>query len=113
MAAERMPDFKEINRLIESLQMLDRSFQRITSEYGEHEANVRKACTAELKKQSAEFLKEIPVRIPRPESGSTRFKARGITRCMISIKRRTGNFRELTGSARSRSPRSEALSGSF
>ena len=61
MAAERMPDFKEINRLIESLQMLDRSFQRITSEYGEHEANVRKACTAELKKQSAEFLKEIPV----------------------------------------------------
>ena len=61
MAAERMPDFKEINRLIESLQMLDRSFQRITSEYGEQEANVRKACTAELKKQSAEFLKEIPV----------------------------------------------------
>ena len=55
MAAERMPDFKEINRLIESLQMLDRSFQRITSEYGEHEANVRKACTAELKKQSEEF----------------------------------------------------------
>ena len=61
MAAERMPDFKEINRLIVSLQMLDRSFQRITSEYGEQEANVRKACTAELKKQSAEFLKEIPV----------------------------------------------------
>ena len=61
MAAERMPDFKEINRLIESLQMLDRSFQRITAEYGGHEANVRKACMAELKKQSAEFLKEIPV----------------------------------------------------
>ena len=37
MAAERMPDFKEINRLIESLQMLDRSFQRITSEYGERQ----------------------------------------------------------------------------
>ena len=92
MAAERMPDFKEISRLIESLQMLDRSFQRITAEYEEHEEKVKQALMAQLKKESAEFLKEIPVED------------------MISIKRRTGNFRELTGSARSRSPRSEALS---
>ena len=61
MAAERMPDFKEINRLIESLQMLDRSFQRITAEFGGHEEKAKQACMAELKKQSAEFLKEIPV----------------------------------------------------
>ena len=61
MAAERMPDFKEINRLIESLEMLDRSFQKITAEYGGHEAKVKQACMAQLKKQSAEFLKEIPV----------------------------------------------------
>jgi SNF2 family DNA or RNA helicase len=56
-----MPDFKEINRLIESLEMLDRSFQKITAEYGGHEAKVKQACMAQLKKQSAEFLKEIPV----------------------------------------------------
>ena len=43
MAAERMPDFKEINRLIESLEMLDRSFQRITAEYEGHEEKVRQA----------------------------------------------------------------------
>ena len=61
MAAERMPDFKEINRLIESLEMLDRSFQRITAEYEGHEEKVRQACAAQLKKESAEFLKEIPV----------------------------------------------------
>ena len=61
MAAERMPDFKEINRLVESLEMLDRSFQKITAEYGGHEAKVKQACMAQLKKQSAEFLKEIPV----------------------------------------------------
>ena len=61
MAAERMPDFKEINRLIESLEMLDRSFQRITAECEGHEEKVRQACAAQLKKESAEFLKEIPV----------------------------------------------------
>ena len=61
MAAERMPDFKEINRLIESLQLLDRSFQRITAEYEEHEEKVKQALMAQLKKESAEFLKEIPV----------------------------------------------------
>ena len=61
MAAERMPDFKEISRLIESLQMLDRSFQRITAEYEEHEEKVKQALMAQLKKESAEFLKEIPV----------------------------------------------------
>ena len=75
MAAERMPDFKEINRLIESLQMLDRSFQRITAEYGGHEANVRKACMAELKKQSAEFLKEIPVEELKNSKASIRISA--------------------------------------
>ena len=61
MAAERMPDFKEINRLIESLEMLDRSFQRITAEYEGHEEKVRQACSAQLKKESSEFLREIPV----------------------------------------------------
>ena len=61
MAAERMPDFKEINRLIESLEMLDRSFQRITAEYEGHEEKVRHACSAQLKKESSEFLREIPV----------------------------------------------------
>ena len=95
MAAERMPDFKEINRLIESLEMLDRSFQRITAEYEGHEEKVRQAC------------------IPRPASGSARFRARGITRCMTSIRRRTGSCRILRGSARSRFPRSEVSSESF
>ena len=61
MAAERVPDFKEINRLIESLEMLDRSFQRITAEYEGHEEKVRQACSAQLKKESSEFLREIPV----------------------------------------------------
>ena len=61
MAAERMPDFKEINNLIESLQLLDKSFQRITAEYGTIEAGVRGDCMAALKKQAAQFLNEIPV----------------------------------------------------
>ena len=61
MAAERMPDFKEINNLIESLQLLDKSFQRITAEYGTIEAGVRGDCLAALKKQAAQFLNEIPV----------------------------------------------------
>ena len=61
MAAERMPDFEEINTLIESLQKLDRSFQRITSEYDQREETVRRECREALKKQSAQFLQEIPV----------------------------------------------------
>ena len=61
MAAERMPDFKEINNLIESLQMLDKSFQRITAEYAAHEESVRRDCMNALKRQSAQYLMEIPV----------------------------------------------------
>ena len=61
MAAERMPDFEEINTLIESLQKLDRSFQRIISEYDQREESVRRECREALKKQSAQFLQEIPV----------------------------------------------------
>ena len=61
MAAERMPDFDEINTLIESLRKLDRSFQRITSEYKQHEETVRRECREALRKQSAQFLQEIPV----------------------------------------------------
>ena len=41
--------------------MLDRSFQRITAEYEGHEEKVRQACSAQLKKESSEFLREIPV----------------------------------------------------
>ena len=37
MAAERMPDFNEIDSLIGNLGKLEKSFSKITSEYDLHE----------------------------------------------------------------------------
>ena len=61
MASVRMPDFKEINNLIDSLSMLDQSFQRITAEAASQEADVKRSCMNVLKDQAAHFLDEIPV----------------------------------------------------
>ena len=61
MAAERMPDFNEINNLIGNLEKLDQSFKKITSEYDVHKEKLRTELTAALKEESAHFLAEIPV----------------------------------------------------
>ncbi|MGX8684959.1 MAG: hypothetical protein ACSW78_06725, partial [Lachnospiraceae bacterium] len=61
MAAERMPDFNEIDSLIGNLGKLEKSFSKITSEYDLHEKELREECAEALKRQSAHFLDEIPV----------------------------------------------------
>ena len=61
MAAERMPDFNEIDSLIGNLGKLEKSFSKITSEYDLHEKELRDECAEALKRQSAHFLDEIPV----------------------------------------------------
>ena len=61
MAAERMPDFNEIDSLIGNLGKLEKSFSKITSEYDLHEKALREECAEALKRQSAHFLDEIPV----------------------------------------------------
>ena len=49
MAAERMPDFNEIDSLIGNLGKLEKSFSKITSEYDLHEKELRDECAEALK----------------------------------------------------------------
>ena len=61
MAFERMPDFKEINELVSSMQALDSEFQRIVTDSAAREKQVTRSCREILKRNAAGSLAEIPV----------------------------------------------------
>ena len=61
MAKERMPDFREIDRLIESLRALDERFGQITADAARREQKVKQGCRTALKETAAASLAEIPV----------------------------------------------------
>ena len=61
MAKDRMPDFKEIDRLIVSLRALDERFGQISSDAARREQKVKQLCQSVLKENAAGSLAEIPV----------------------------------------------------
>ena len=61
MAKDRMPDFKEIDRLIVSLRALDERFGQISSDAARREQKVKQLCQSALKDNAAGSLAEIPV----------------------------------------------------
>ena len=61
MAKDRMPDFKEIDRLIVSLRALDERFGQISSDAARREQKVKQLCQSALKENAAGSLAEIPV----------------------------------------------------
>ena len=61
MAKDRMPDFKEIDRLIVSLRALDERFGQISSDAARREQKVKQLCQSVLKENAAGSLDEIPV----------------------------------------------------
>ena len=61
MAKDRMPDFKEIDRLIVSLRALDERFGQISSDAAHREQKVKQLCQSVLKENAAGSLAEIPV----------------------------------------------------
>ena len=61
MAKDRMPDFKEIDRLIASLQALDERFGQIGSDAARREQKVKQLCQKALKENAAASLAEIPI----------------------------------------------------
>ena len=61
MAKDRMPDFKEIDRLIASLRALDERFGQIPADAARREQKVKQLCRSALKENAAGSLAEIPV----------------------------------------------------
>ena len=61
MAKDRMPDFKEIDRLIVSLRALDERFGQISSDAARREQKVKQLCQSVLGENAAGSLAEIPV----------------------------------------------------
>ena len=61
MAKDRMPDFKEIDRLIVSLRALDERLGQISSDAARREQKVKQLCQSALKDNAAGSLAEIPV----------------------------------------------------
>ena len=61
MAKERMPDFKEIDRLIASLRALDERFGQISSDAARREQKVKQMCQNALRENAAGSLAEIPI----------------------------------------------------
>ena len=61
MANERMPDFREIDRLVGSLRALDEHFGRIVPDTARRKQKVVQGCREMLKENAAGSLNEIPV----------------------------------------------------
>ena len=61
MANDRMPDFKEIDRLIASLRALDERFGQIGADTARCEQKVKQLCLGALKENAAASLAEIPI----------------------------------------------------
>ena len=61
MAKDRMPDFKEIDRLIASLRALDERFGQISSDAARRKQKVKQLCQSALKENASASLAEIPV----------------------------------------------------
>ena len=61
MANDRMPDFKEIDRLIASLRALDERFGQIGPDTARREQKVKQLCHGALKENAAASLAEIPI----------------------------------------------------
>ena len=61
MAKDRMPDFKEIDRLIASLRALDERFGQISSDTARREQKVKQLCQSALGENASDSLAEIPV----------------------------------------------------